>query len=145
MENNKKRQKHFDRVTLDAKTLQIIDAWIAQVKLYKSGVDLSRKDLLNWLVQNLPERLSGSQERQLAEAHYSELRFLHYAARRIKEAKVRGESLTLKDLEGKTLIAKESGGTRKPRKPKTKEIAANSSREVSENSFANNEILDPTR
>ena len=66
MENKKERQKHFDRITLDAKTLQIVDAWISQVKTYKTGVDLSRKDLLNWLVQNLPERLSNSQEKQLA-------------------------------------------------------------------------------
>ena len=120
MENNKKRQKHFDRITLDAKTLQVIDSWIAQVKTYKSGVDLSRKDLLNWLVQNLPTRLSGSQEQQLAEAHYSELRFLHYAARKIKEAKAKGETLTLKDIEGSTSAPKVLNVRRKR---KTKDTA----------------------
>ncbi|OQW49796.1 MAG: hypothetical protein A4S09_03305 [Proteobacteria bacterium SG_bin7] len=145
MENNKKRQKHFDRITLDTKTLQIIDGWIAQVKLYKSGVDLSRKDLLNWLVQNLPERLSGSQEKQLAEAHYSELRFLHYAARRIKDAKARGETLTLKDLEGKPVNAKEPGVKRKLRKPKTTEAVSVDISATNENSVANNEILKSTQ
>lgn len=124
MENKKERQKHFDRITLDAKTLQIVDAWIAQVKTYKTGVDLSRKDLLNWLVQNLPERLSNSQEKQLAEAHYSELRFLHYAARRIREANARGEALTLKGLEGQAIVAKEPR-VKKPRKPKDKAQAEN--------------------
>lgn len=144
IENKKHRQKHFDRITLDAETLQIIDGWIAQVRAYKSGVDLSRKDLLNWLVQNLPERLSGSQEKQLAEAHYSELRFLQYAARRIKEAKARGEALTLKDLEGQAVSAKESSVKRKPRKPKVVNGVAKPIGEISEISSLNNEILKST-
>lgn len=99
-EIKKDRKKHFDRITLDAKTLELVDAWISQVKAFKSGVDLSRKDLLNWLVQSLPERLSGSQEKEIAMKHYNELRFLQYASRRIREAQARGEQLTLKDLDG---------------------------------------------
>ena len=125
-ENIKKdRKRHFDRITLDAKTLERIDAWIEQVKVFKSGVELSRKDILNWLVQSsLPERLSSTQEKELAAKFYSELRFVQYAARRIREALARGEVLTLKELEHGSIMSKEPR-VKKNRKVKDKDQSEN--------------------
>lgn len=116
---NKKRQRHFDRVTLHASTLDRLDAWIKQIEAVKPGVVLARKDVLNWLVMSLPERLSSSQEKALADAFYSELRYLQYAAREIKAAASRGERLTLKELETRGLPPREPRA-RKPKTPKAK-------------------------
>jgi len=115
----KERQRHFDRVTLDSKTLDRLDAWISQVKTSRLGVDLSRKDLLNWLIVNLPEALSQSHEKALAEKFYNEVRYLRYAAQEIARANARGETLTLKDLEGRerTAVTKEQK-VKRPRKIK---------------------------
>src|SRR6185312_7155327 len=106
---NKKRTRHFDRVTLDSAALDRIDAWINQIKSARLGVDLSRKDLLNWLIVNLPEALSQTHEKALAEKFYNEVRYLRFAAQEIAKANKRGEALTLKDLEerGRALVPKE--------------------------------------
>jgi hypothetical protein len=116
MSENKKRQRHFDRVTLDAPSLDRIDGWIKQVEAAKPGVMLSRKDLLNWLVASLPERLTTAQEKSLTDAFYSELRYLQFAAREIKAAAVRGERLTLKELEHRGLPVREPT-VRKAKRP----------------------------
>jgi hypothetical protein len=101
VDENKKRQRHFDRVTLDAATLERLDSWIGQVEAVKAGVLLSRKDVLNWLVINLPDKLSAAQEKGLADEFYSDLRYLQFAEREIRAAETRGERLTLKDLEAR--------------------------------------------
>jgi len=99
-ESEKKlRKRHFDRITLDSLALSRIDLWIKQVESAKAGVVLSRKDLINWLIENMPERLSSVQEKSLSELFYSELRYIQFAAREIKAASLRGERLTLKDIE----------------------------------------------
>lgn len=112
---NKKRNRHFDRVTLDGSTLDRLDAWIKQVEAVKPGVVLARKDVLNWILVSLPERLTASQEKALSEAFYSELRYIQFAAREIKAAAARGEHLTLKDIEQRGAAMKEPP-VRKPRK-----------------------------
>ncbi|MGE0526785.1 MAG: hypothetical protein AB7G93_00970 [Bdellovibrionales bacterium] len=99
---NKKRKRHFDRVTLDEATLERLDTWIKQVEAVKPGVSLARKDVLNWMIKSLPERLTGAQEKVLADTFYSELRYIQFAAREIKAAAARGERLTLKDLENRS-------------------------------------------
>ncbi len=99
-ENKKKlRKRHFDRITLDSLALSRIDLWIKQVESAKAGVVISRKDLINWLIENMAERLSSVQEKSLSEQFYSELRYIQFAAREIKAASLRGERLTLKDIE----------------------------------------------
>ena len=94
----KKRQRHFDRVTLSAGALAKLDRWIEQVESAKPGVLVTRKDILNWLVQNMADDLSASQEKSLADTFYSELRYLQFAEKAIRAAAVKGERLTLKDL-----------------------------------------------
>lgn len=123
-DENKKRKRHFDRLTLDGAALTRIDSWIAQVEAVKAGVTLSRKDILNWLVVNLPERLSASHEKGLSEKFYSELRYLQFAARQIKAAEVRGERLTLKDIETRGALPKEPT-KRRGRKPEGTAVATN--------------------
>lgn len=112
---NKKRKRHFDRVTLDSPTLERLDSWIKQVEAVKPGVTLARKDILNWLIMSLPAKLTVTQEKALADEFYSELRYIHYAAREIKAAAARGERLTLKELESRGLPPRESR-TRRPKK-----------------------------
>lgn len=117
MSECKKRNRHFDRVTLEGPALGRIDAWIAQVVAVKPGVVLARKDILNWLILNLPENLTSSQEKALSEAFYSELRYLHFAAREIKAAAARGERLTLKEIDQRGIATKDPA-PRRQRKAK---------------------------
>lgn len=95
----KKRKRHFDRVTLEGPSLERLDSWIKQVEAVKPGVILSRREILKWLLDNMPERLTGAQEKGLADEYYSELRYIQFAAREIKAAAIRGERLTLKEIE----------------------------------------------
>lgn len=103
---SKRRKRHFDRVTLQSETLDRLDAWIKQAQSIKPGVVLFRKDVLNWLIMDLPEHLSPVQAKSLADAFYSELRFIQFATREIKAAAARGEQLTLRDLESRMQTVK---------------------------------------
>jgi hypothetical protein len=123
VEETKKRQRHFDRVTLDAATLAKLDSWIGQVEAVKHGVHLCRKEILNWLVMNLPERLSPAQERGLADEFYSELRYLQFAEREIRAAEAKGERLSLKELEARRAHAQVMP-TRKSRKTKSSDTSS---------------------
>jgi hypothetical protein len=129
-DGNKKRQRHFDRVTLDADTLVRLDSWIGQVEAVKAGVLLSRKDVLNWLVMKLPDKLSAAQEKGLADEFYSELRYLQFAEREIRAAETRGERLTLKDLEERR-VQGQIVPKRKARKSKACDDAALDAQESS--------------
>lgn len=104
---NKKRKRHFDRVTLEGAALDRVDSWIKQVESLKAGVVMSRKDILNWLIENMPERLTSSQEKGLADSFYSELRYIQFAAREIRAAALRGERLTLKEIEARGVQSKD--------------------------------------
>lgn len=119
----KKRKRHFDRVTLEGPSLERLDSWIKQVEAVKPGVVLSRKEILKWLLDNMPERLTGAQEKGLADEHYSELRYIHFAAREIKAAALRGERLTLKEIEQRGADGK-TPTTRKLRKAKPESLSS---------------------
>lgn len=94
----KKRNQHPDRVTLEAPALARLDVWIKQLKLRNQGIEISRKDLLNWMVLNRDEALSSSEQKQLTEEFYDEEKFLRYAWEEIRSAKSKGEKVSLEEI-----------------------------------------------
>lgn len=108
----KKPTQKVDRVVIGGEALARLDAWVRQVEASRPGVELSRRDVTQWLILKHGEVLTPSELKELSEAHYNELRFLHYAIRELKAAKLRGEAVSLQDMMGSL-----SGSARMKDKP----------------------------
>lgn len=121
----KKRIPKYDRVTLYDEALKRVDGWIKQVEESKAGVSLFRKDILNWFVLNSTEVLPAASIEAMAAQFFDQERFLKQALKRVREAKGRGENLSLSDIMNEEQIVKPKK-ERKPRAPKKLSIDAGS-------------------
>lgn len=110
--NKKKRIPKYDRVTLYEEAMKRVDGWIKQVQDSKAGVSLFRKDILNWYILNAPEQLDAMAVEGLAAQFFDQERFLKQALKRVRDAKDRGETLSLKEL----MSDEQSVKPKKPRK-----------------------------
>lgn len=108
----KKRIPKYDRVTLYDEAMKRVDSWIKQVEDSKVGVSLFRKDILNWHILSAPEKLDAKALEELTAQFFDQERFLKQALKRIRDAKGRGEMLSLKEL----MSDEQSVKTKKPRK-----------------------------
>ncbi len=113
----KKRIPKYDRVTLYEEALSRVDGWIKQVEESKAGVSLFRKDILNWFVLNSTESLPMASIEAMAAQFFDQERFLKQALKRVRDAKVRGENLSLSDIMSEEQSVKPKK-ERKPRAPK---------------------------
>ncbi len=96
---NQKKKTSVDRVVLSVEAAAKIDSWIARITATRHGVELSRRDVVDWLISShMAEKLSPAEEKELADLHYDEVKFLHYAIRELKDAQGRGENVSLQDL-----------------------------------------------
>lgn len=97
-ESEKKKRPVLDHVALTGESIKKIENWLAQVETKKKGVKISRKDFLNWLVEKIPENLSGGDVSALIAKFYDEERFLRQLLREVKRAKENGDSEPALDL-----------------------------------------------
>lgn len=127
----KKRIPKYDRVTLYDEALKRVDGWIKQVEESKAGVSLFRKDVLNWFVLNSAEVLPVASVEAMAAQFFDQERFLKQAIKRVREAKGRGENLSLSDIMSEEQSVKPKK-ERKPRAPKrlTAEAALATDKEI---------------
>lgn len=116
----KKRIPKYDRVTLYDEALRRVDGWIKQVEQSKAGVSLFRKDILNWFVLSSPELLPVASVDAMAAQFFDQERFLKQALKRVRDAKVRGENLSLSDI----MSDEQSVKPKKDRKPRTPKMRA---------------------
>ncbi len=114
-ETKKKRIPKYDRVTLYEEAMKRVDGWIKQAQESKAGVSLYRKDILNWYILNAPEQLDAKSIENLAAQFFDQERFLKQALKRVREAKDRGESVSLQEL----MTDEQSVKPKKPRKPRS--------------------------
>jgi hypothetical protein len=119
-ETKKKRIPKYDRVTLYEEAMKRVDGWIKQVEDSKPGVSLFRKDILNWHILNAPEQLDAGGIASLADQFFDQERFLKQALKRVRDAKDRGETLSLQAL----MSAEQSVKPRKPRKARAPKEAS---------------------
>ena len=96
MEN--KKIETVERVVLSLEATQKLDKWIEKITSTRQGVDLSRRKLVDWLIMSKPENLNSSEEKEIADLHYNEVRFLKYAIKEIEQAQERGEKVDLAEF-----------------------------------------------
>ena len=87
-----------DRVIIEPKNLEKIDCLLSALIKTQPGLQISRKDLINWLIETRPSELSESETKHLITLHYDEEKFVRFALEEMRAAKLRGERVTLNDL-----------------------------------------------
>lgn len=91
-------KKQIERVVLSPEVAARLDQWIMSITSSRQGVDLSRKDVIQWLVTSKGENLSPHETKELADAHYDDVKFLHFAMRELKAARANGENVDLQNF-----------------------------------------------
>lgn len=126
-EAKKKRIPKYDRVTLYEDAMKRVDGWIKQVQDSKAGVSLFRKDILNWYILNAPEQLDADGIAALSAQFFDQERFLKQALKRVRDAKGRGETLSLQALmsDEQSVKPKKARKSRAPKEVSTEAICAN--------------------
>jgi hypothetical protein len=90
--------KKPDRIAMSNDSLSRLNSWKKQVEGARPAVEISRRDLVEWLISKHAETLSNSEVKELSETHYNELRFLQFAIRELKAAKSQGKTIHLQDM-----------------------------------------------
>jgi hypothetical protein len=93
-----KKQPRRDRVTLDPVAITRLNGWIDEVRSQLRGVQISRSDLVNFLIIQRSEVLTSREIHLLKEAHFDESDFAQWALKEFKKAKDRGEDISLADI-----------------------------------------------
>ena len=91
-------KKQIERVVLSNEVAVKLDRWIATITSSRQGVDLSRRDLIQWLVMSKSDNLSPHEIKELADAHYDDVKFLHFAMRELKQARANGKQVDLQEF-----------------------------------------------
>jgi len=100
MENTeqKKRQRHLNRVTLTAENFTKVDSWFADLKASKQGISISHNDLVNWFLDRAQDQLLENEKEELKSSFFDEVKFLKQLLSDAKKAKASGEKVELGNL-----------------------------------------------
>lgn len=82
-----KPKKHVEHIAISEASSQKITNWIEQVQARKKGVRITRKDFLNWRLEEYPDVLSSKDLNALIERFYDEESLLRQLLRDVKKAK----------------------------------------------------------
>jgi hypothetical protein len=95
-QSKQKRHTYQDRITLSAESFAKLSLWLEQVVATNKGINVDRSDLVNWLVQTHEADLALTQLKQLESQFYDPVKYAKWVLSHVKEAKARGENLTIK-------------------------------------------------
>lgn len=105
MESLKKRTKKdsdikaVERLSLRKEEQEKLEAWVQELNLKFEGmIRLTKSDLANFLIWHHPSKLSTEELVLIEGEHFDEIRWLNWAANKIKGAKKQGLKLTLNQL-----------------------------------------------
>lgn len=115
--NNKPKRKRkpiTDRIVLNQASMEAVASMIDQVDQAFGGlVKLGTKDVVNYLVQNRSSTLTTSDLNHIRAQFFDEVRAAQWALKQVKEAKERGESLSLGEVLAQMSLPKAKVSARK--------------------------------
>ena len=84
---NQKIKSQVDRVTLNKDESEKINAWLQQIKESSKGfLDLTRSDLVNYLIKAHLDVLTAKEIKKIRLAHYSLIKHLNWITPQLKKA-----------------------------------------------------------
>ncbi len=129
-----KRHTYQDRITLSPESFARLSVWIDQVVCSNKGINVDRSDLVNWLLQTQEANLSPGQLKQLETQFYDPVKYARWVLSHVKEAKARGEHLTIKIVGERSQAADEN--PMRPTRVRKKTAKVDSDTKADTTSFA---------
>ena len=80
------KKPKIEQVALTERAAQKIDAWFLQMP----GLDLSKREIVNWLIEKQPDEISNADISGLVDAFYSKEKFFQQLVRKAKQEKSDG-------------------------------------------------------
>ena len=80
------KKPKIEQVALTEKAAKKIGGWLAQVP----GLDLSKREFVNWLIERQPDEISTADISDLVNVFYSKEKFFQQLVRKAKQAKSEG-------------------------------------------------------
>ncbi len=114
IKRNKASEKS-DRIGLSPASRERLDSWLLQVATQLKGINVKRRDLIEYVVLAQPETLSQRQIEEIRKSFFDEIAYARWAVRELTKAKDHGQNITLAELVGATSRPK---GTSKPKPAK---------------------------
>ena len=98
--------------------LDKLSRWIAQVDDRLKGINLTRNQLVNWLIQSHASELSAQELKQIEQEFFDEVKFAQWALAALRVAKGKGETVTLADIvaQGRSTKSEKSQNQTQPKK-----------------------------
>ena len=81
-----------DNVALLEPSVKKISIWLDQIKAKKKGLKISKKEIVNWLIEKMPDTLSNSDLNAIIDKFYDEEIFLRQLLRDVQKAKLDGQT-----------------------------------------------------
>lgn len=97
-DDRKIRNAYPDRFTVDPVNLEKMGRLLDQLRASVPACDATRKDILNWIVEQFPQELNATHLKDLSGRFYDEEKFLRLALGEVRAAKARGERLSIEDI-----------------------------------------------
>ena len=88
-----------DRVSLNAESYSRTEHWLSQSEKRHKGIRFTRNDLVNFILLQHAPTLSEEELSVIGQVHFDDVRFYAWAVKTVREARTRGESLTVAALE----------------------------------------------
>lgn len=84
---DQKIKSQVDRVTLNKDESEKINTWLQQIKESSKGfLDLTRSDLVNYLIKSHADALTAKEIKKIRLAHYSLIKHLNWITPQLKKA-----------------------------------------------------------
>ncbi len=77
------KKPKVEQVALTENSVRKIEGWFAQMP----GLDLSKREFVNWLIERQPDEISSSDISDLVNVFYSKEKFFQQLMRKAKQAK----------------------------------------------------------
>lgn len=80
------KKPKIEQVTLTEKSARKVEGWFTQMP----GLDLSKKEIVNWLIEKQADEISTADMLDLVNVFYSKEKFFHQLVKKAKQAKTEG-------------------------------------------------------
>jgi hypothetical protein len=91
-----KNIKHPDRISLAPSAIGKLSLWTEQINDAAPGTNVTRTDLVHWLIETASEKLSSADMKALQEKFYDSVKHARWILKQATLAKANGQKINIK-------------------------------------------------
>jgi len=96
--SEKKIKKSVTRIALNESSRRILSEWKSNLEKQFPGINISFAELVGWAIEKIGPELSKREQSLIRDRFFDEMKQLEWFTKRLREAKSKGEPLSLAQL-----------------------------------------------